>query len=207
MTTLKPGQTLLETFLTVNPTTGASADASTLPTAVLRRNGVTDGAVTVTVTNNGTGDYLASAPIPGDYVAGDLVELVISATVSGVAGKIKRGPYGIDTKRASDGLTVATNNDKAGYTLGAFGFTVAATIADKTGFKLAPDGADAIVVETGINLRQAVALILSGIAGLVAKATNVFTFKAGGAASNGPTRIVATTNAGERTSVTLTPPA
>ena len=45
------------------------------------------GAVTVSVAHNATGDYTASALIPLTYSGGDDIELLISATVGGVAGK------------------------------------------------------------------------------------------------------------------------
>ena len=44
---------------------------------------------------------------------------------------------------------------------------VPATIADKTGFSLAPGGLDAIPVESGVNARQALSPILAASAGVL----------------------------------------
>lgn len=73
-------------FSTANPTTGAAANASATPTVRLFRNGTHDAAVSFTVTNPETGLYRATTTIPAGYVAGDRLEVVVSATVGGVAG-------------------------------------------------------------------------------------------------------------------------
>ena len=83
---MRPGDPLYFSFGTQDGT-GAALNADSTPTATLRRNGSNDGTVTVTVTNNATGDYTASATIPATYSGGDRLELIIAATVKGVAGK------------------------------------------------------------------------------------------------------------------------
>ena len=77
----------------------------------------------------------------------------------------------------------------------------------KTGFKLASDGVDAIVEETGLNMRQAIAVIAAACVGkLSGAATTTITIKA--AHEGTTTRIVATVDEdGDRPSVTLTLPA
>lgn len=82
----RPGDTLHLSF-TTQSAAGAATDADTTPTGSMRRNGAIDGAVTIAMTHNGTGDYTASATLPLTYIAGDDLELLISATVGGVAGK------------------------------------------------------------------------------------------------------------------------
>ncbi len=82
----QPGDSYAKTF-TVSDSTGAAANADSTPAGSLYRNGVADGAVTVTVTNPATGVYKAAATIPGAYAADDVVELLIAATVDGVATK------------------------------------------------------------------------------------------------------------------------
>ncbi len=81
-----------------------------------------------------------------------------------------------------------------------------AGISDKTGYKLAADGVDLIVAETGINMRQATSLILAVTAGKISGAdTTTVTIKG---ADSGTTRVLATVDTdGNRTSMTLTPPA
>ena len=76
---------------------------------------------------------------------------------------------------------------------------------DKTGYKLASDGIDAIAVEAGVNARQALSPILAASAGVLSGAgTGTIVIKGGNVAT---TRITASTDAnGNRTSVTLTLP-
>jgi hypothetical protein len=82
----RPGDTFHVSF-TTQSLSGASADADATPTAVLRHNGTNDGAVSVSIAHNTTGDYTASAAIPGTYLAGDELELIVAATVGGVAAR------------------------------------------------------------------------------------------------------------------------
>lgn len=81
-----------------------------------------------------------------------------------------------------------------------------AGISDKTGYKLAADGVDLIVAESGINMRQATALILAVSAGKISGAdTTTVTIKG---ADTSTTRVLATVDtSGNRSSMTLTPPA
>lgn len=81
----RPGDELTVQFTTQNPGSGAAANADSLPTGVLVKNGV-DTAVVVTITNVGTGIYNASWTIPSSYVEGDEVQIRISATVNTVSG-------------------------------------------------------------------------------------------------------------------------
>lgn len=76
----------------------------------------------------------------------------------------------------------------------------------KTGYSLAGAGLDSIVVETGLNARQALSVIAASAAGtLNGAATTTITIDGAGVATD---RIVATVDAnGNRTAVTLSPPA
>lgn len=81
-----------------------------------------------------------------------------------------------------------------------------AIVSDKTGFKLAADGVDAIPVESGLNLRQSISIIGAESAGrLAGVGTGTYTFYAMGDPAT--VRIVATVDGTGRVSVTLTPPA
>lgn len=82
---VKSQQVVTKTFNTSNPTTGAAADATGTPTGTLLVNGVAN-AATVTVTNLATGRYKASVTLPS-LAAGDVCDIVISATVATVAGE------------------------------------------------------------------------------------------------------------------------
>jgi hypothetical protein len=76
---------------------------------------------------------------------------------------------------------------------------------DKTGYVLSAAGLDGISVETGVNVRQALAPILAATAGVVVGAgSGTIQIKGGNSAT---TRITATTDsAGNRSAVTLTLP-
>ncbi|MDX2038874.1 MAG: hypothetical protein SFX72_19670 [Isosphaeraceae bacterium] len=76
---------------------------------------------------------------------------------------------------------------------------------DKSGYRLAADGFDEIVIEPGINARQSLSPILAGIAGdLSGAGSGTIVIKAGG---NSATRIIATTDdSGNRSSVSLNLP-
>jgi hypothetical protein len=80
------------------------------------------------------------------------------------------------------------------------------TVSDKTGYGLAAAGLDSVVVEIGLNARQALALKAAALAGVLSgAATSTVTIKGAGVAT---TRIVATVDAsGNRSALTLTPPA
>lgn len=92
---------------------------------------------------------------------------------------------------------VSTRLATAGYT---------APDNDKTGYKLAPDGIDLIVVEAGVNARQALSPILASACGrLTGAPSGTIVIRGGNVAT---TRITAATDAdGNRTSVTLALPA
>ena len=104
--TYKPSQVFYGTFSTIRVDTFALTDADALPTAYVKKNGTTDGAVTVTVTNLETGRYQATFTVPSGYVAGDDVEVIATATVNSVVGKISIGKFLIDTKYVSDAYQI-----------------------------------------------------------------------------------------------------
>jgi hypothetical protein len=100
---LKPGDTLDLQFTTRSPSSGAATAADTTPTATLVHNGVDDGAVTLTITNPSGAIYKISGTIPSSgYVAGDVVQVRISATVSSVSDEALIGPFVLDSKRVGD---------------------------------------------------------------------------------------------------------
>lgn len=82
---IRSAQAIVVEFITSSPTTGAATNADSLPTGILIISGADNGA-TVTVTNVTTGRYKAAVTLP-TLAVGDIVELVILATVSTIAGK------------------------------------------------------------------------------------------------------------------------
>lgn len=79
-------------------------------------------------------------------------------------------------------------------------------LVSRTGFKLASDGLDSITIETGLNARQALAIMSAESAGnLAGAAGSTITFTGAGVATN---RITATVDtSGNRTGIVLNPPA
>lgn len=153
-------------------------------------------------------------PLPGAYPAGTAGHILGSnldapiSTRSTFAG----GPVA----RVVEPVTVGTNNDKTGYAITqAFPANFAAlaitanggvTVGDRSGFSLAASGLDAISVEPGINVRQALAPILAATAGTISGVgTGTISIRGGNATT---TRITATIDpAGNRASVVLALPA
>src|SRR5574343_162296 len=80
------GETLVRTFGTED-STGAAVNADSLPTGLLRRNGVTVGSAVVTVTNRATGAYSASVLMDAahGWVVGDSWALECACAVGGVS--------------------------------------------------------------------------------------------------------------------------
>ena len=125
-----------------------------------------------------------SVALPGGYAAGtagNLVGVNLDARVSSRSTYAGGAVAGVTAP-----VTVGTNYDKAGYAL-------------------APAGLDAVAVEPGVNVRQALSPILAATAGALSGAGSGTVVLKGGNSST--TRITATTDAvGNRTSVTLALP-
>jgi hypothetical protein len=105
-------------------------------------------------------------------------------------------------KVKTDGLNFTGTDVKA--TLD--GEEVTPTAASKTGYKLASDGLDSVVIETGLNARQALSVIAASAAGVLdGAATEEITMSAAGVPATN--RITATVDEnGNRSAVTLSPP-
>ncbi len=79
---VRSAESVTKVFTLRNFSTGAAANATGTPTGTLYVNGISN-AASVTVTNITTGVYFAAVTLP-TLAAGDLCDLVINATVSGV---------------------------------------------------------------------------------------------------------------------------
>lgn len=84
---VRSGQSITTEFTTRAFATGAATDATGTPTGTLYLNGTANGA-TVTVTNQATGVYKAAVTLP-TLAVGDVVSILINATVSGVTDNAK----------------------------------------------------------------------------------------------------------------------
>lgn len=90
----KPGETWGGSFQLTGAPTGSV-------TAVLRNEGVTDGAVSVTITAITTTDYRFSVTTPA-YADGAEIEVVATATVAGVTQSSAVARTTVNTSRAAD---------------------------------------------------------------------------------------------------------
>lgn len=103
----KPADSYYGEFTTQNPTTGAITAATGTPVATATHNGVDDGTFALTVGSLATGRYKITGTIPAGYAAGDVVQISVSATVSGVAGGAVVDAFVLDGKRVAD-LSIPT---------------------------------------------------------------------------------------------------
>ncbi len=113
-------------------------------------------------------------------------------------------------------VTVGTVNDKTGYSLTQTfpanftnlavtpaGSVTVGTVNDKTGYQMASGGLDSVVIEPGVNARQALSLVLATSVGTISGAsTNLISIQGGNSTT---TRITATVDpAGNRSNIVLT---
>ena len=98
----KPSDSYFKEFTTANPTTGAAANADSLPTATANHNGADDSSFSLTVTNIDTGRYKITGTVPGGYAKGDVVNVTVAATCSSIAGKACVDTFIVDSKRIGD---------------------------------------------------------------------------------------------------------
>lgn len=119
------------------------------------------------------------------------------------------GVYASNTAGARLGLVDAAISSRSTYAGGPVSAVVSPVVVgenqDKSGYTLSPTGLDAIVVEAGINARQALSPMLAALAGVVSGAeTGTISIKGG---NSTVTRITATTDEdGNRSTVNLTLP-
>jgi hypothetical protein len=106
MTTRKLGDTITKDFVTLNPSTGAAVDADSTPTAAVYEDDTDTGLSGVTVTKRTglTGDYrVAIAATAGNgFEVGKSYNVIVSATVDGVAAKACVFSFTLDSKRLAD---------------------------------------------------------------------------------------------------------
>ncbi|HEU5116319.1 MAG TPA: hypothetical protein VFT74_06525, partial [Isosphaeraceae bacterium] len=167
-------------------------------------------------------------PLTGGYAAGTAGALVgqnldvpvssrLSASVYQAAPAVKAIVAGVwDELQSSHGgagtfgsLLDAAVSTRSTYSGGPVASVVAPVTVgvnqDKAGYALSAKGIDQIMVETGVNARQALSPILAAVAGTLSGAgTGSVVIKGGNVAT---TRILAATDsAGNRTSVSLVLP-
>jgi hypothetical protein len=98
----KPSDPYSKEFTTASPTTGAAANADSLPVATADFDGSGTGSMALTVANLDTGRYKATGTFPAGRVRGDVLNVSVAATVGGVAGKAVVDTQVLDSKRVGD---------------------------------------------------------------------------------------------------------
>ena len=172
----------------------------------------TDGSYTVTIHDQQTANSVVAELAVALHGGDDAPTFATGSTASGgdpwamvLPGSYPAGTAGAILGQNLDARVSSRSTFAGGVVAGVTAPVTVGTVTDKTGYALAAAGLDAVVVEAGINARQALAPILAASAGVVAGAgTGVVIIKGG---NSSVTRITATTdNAGNRSSVTLSLP-
>jgi hypothetical protein len=159
------------------------------------------------------GTAVASATVQANVaqIAGQAAVAAASVTFPATVGSSTLDAAGVRTavglaSANLDTQIAGVKGDTAAILLdtGTDGVVVAS--GSKTGYSLTAAGMDSVAVESGLNARQALSIIAASAAGtLNGAATTTVTIDGAGVATD---RIVATVDAdGNRTAVTLTPPA
>ena len=81
----KPGDTFYSLVLTGSP---APVDADALPLATVYRNGALDTGMSLSATHASTGRYFLNGTVPPGWSAGDVVQVVASASVNGAGSEV-----------------------------------------------------------------------------------------------------------------------
>jgi hypothetical protein len=177
----KPGDPFSFQFTTSSPTTGALANADSLPTGKQVHNGVDDSTNAVTITNVSTGVYKATGTILGSYVSGDDFQVRINATVGGVSSGGLHDYGALDKFRISDVAVVG-------------------------GVNVSAAGLDLVKTEGTVNARQTLALILDAVLSILSGVgtSQIIVKDPTGAHDRA---VVDVDGSNNRTGVTFTPPA
>ena len=187
-TTITSGGIVQADLQTIKTQAVTAAAGVTFPTSIASPTNITAGTITTVTT-------LTNLPAA-------TTDWITAAAVS--AGAVTKIQSGLSTYAGGDtsGTTTLLSRVTGAVALAGSAPSWYAT----TGLKLASDGLDSVVIDAAINARQAISLIASATAGTVGgNDTNSPVFKG---INTNTTRITATTtSAGNRTAVTLSPPA
>ena len=109
MSSYAPGAVFYGEFTTCS-STGAAANADSLPTAIANHNGTDDTGFVLTVANIDTGRYRVSGTVPTGYAQGDRFAISVSAAIGGVATKSVIQCCDVRVAPLTDGAGVVTAN-------------------------------------------------------------------------------------------------
>lgn len=135
----RPGDSYYGEFTTSNFSTGAAADADSLPSATATKNGTDDVSFTLTCAKIDTGRYKITGTIPA-YSVGDRVQISVAATVDSVAAKAVVDNFQISA--ASSGVPILHTDGKAllaGTTHASAVIPTVTDVSTKTGYALTGD--------------------------------------------------------------------
>jgi len=183
--------------------------AATFPTTVASTTNITAGTITTvtTLTNlpSATTDWITAAAVSAAAVTKIQSGLSTYAggDTSGTTTLLSRVGTPAGASIAADIAAVKADTAAVLDDTGTSGVVVAS--GSKSGYSLASAGLDSVVIETGINARQAMSVVLAASGGVLSGAdTGSVVIKGGNVAA---TRITATTDtSGNRSVVTLSPP-
>jgi len=136
----RPGDSYYGEFTTARFDTGAAANATGDPIATATKNGVDDDAFVLTVVNIDTGRYKITGTVPAGYVAGDRIQVSVSATVNAVAGKGVVDAFQVAS--AASGIPILHTDSKVllgGTTHTAAVIPTVTDVSTKTGYTLIGD--------------------------------------------------------------------
>lgn len=191
---IAPASTALSTATWTGPPTGFLA--ATFPTGTIANTtNITAGTITTVTTVGTLTTYTGNTPQTGDSYAR------IGSTGSNLTS-LAPAATALSTAQWTNARAGYQDNLSAGAVALASGVTVT-TNNDKTGYALSSSGLDAVVVETGVNARQSLALIAAvsvGVSGGFSGSTVTFA----AANNSGTNRVTASLDgSNDRTSVTL----
>lgn len=193
-------------FLMVDSADHITGKTGLTPTVTLSKNGAAFGAASGAVTEIGSGWYALAGNATDRATLGPLA---FHATATGADPTddlyviVPWDPF--DAVRM--GLTALPNANAAAANGLPTNGTGSGQISLTTGYvTVAPVGLDQVVVETGLNARQALSVIAASTAGVLSGGgTSTIVIKGAGVAT---TRITATVDVNNnRTAITLAPPA
>lgn len=121
----RPGDAYYREFTLTSPG-GALVNADSLPTATANHNGANDATFVLSITNMATGVYKVTGTIPVGYTGGDVVNVVLSATIGGVnTGSVidafvldRTGPFLVNSANAFTFAMVQSSDHISPYTGG-----------------------------------------------------------------------------------------
>jgi hypothetical protein len=166
----RAGQRFVETVIFSNvANSGIAVNTAGLPSGYLTRNGVDDLTVQIWVNNIDGGRYIYSGIIPSTYNQFDVVQLYVSGyLIAGAKPGLVKEAYDFGPLDCAD-WTINERQQikyKLGMDASTYTSVVSPTGTQLANIELSTSGLQQIVIETGMNAREALvgmAAILCGV--------------------------------------------